>query len=104
MRLPTKLLQHRRALLVGLLSSFCVATVAVAAQIKPLELNQASRAELESLPGLGPGLVERLLTERAQSAFTDWADLQRRVRGIGAITAKKLSALGLRVNGLAYPD
>jgi competence protein ComEA len=67
-----------------------------------LELNQASRAELESLPGIGPALAERLLTARAQQPFKDWADLRRRVRGIGAALARRLSTQGLRVQGLAY--
>ncbi|MCV2369453.1 helix-hairpin-helix domain-containing protein [Paucibacter oligotrophus] len=69
-----------------------------------MELNQASRAELESMPGLGPSLVERLLVERAKASFVDWADMRSRVSGLGAKTAKKLSAMGLRINGLAYPD
>lgn len=92
----------KRALLACLLGGiFCGATHAQ--QVKPLELNRASRAELESLPGLGPSMVERLLSERDKAAFADWADVRRRVRGIATVTAKKLSALGLRVNGLAYP-
>lgn len=75
------------------------------AQEKPLlDLNQASRADLESLPGLGVQLVERLLVARAKRPFSDWADLRGRVAGIGAATAKKLSAQGLRINGQAYPD
>ena len=94
-------LSRRRKLLVCLLSGL---SSRLFAQAKILELNQATQAELESLPGLGPTLVERLLSERARAAFTDWADLHRRVRGIGPFTAKKLSASGLRVNGLPYPD
>jgi competence protein ComEA len=64
-----------------------------------VEANTASRAELESLPGLGPVLVQRLLAARP---FKDWADLTARVPGIRAATAKKLSAAGLRVAGQAY--
>lgn len=85
----------RRELLIVSLSGFSAPL---------LELNQASRAELESLPGLGVQRVERLLAERAKAPFSDWADLHRRVAGIGAATAKKLSAQGLRINGQAYPD
>ncbi|MEJ6005115.1 helix-hairpin-helix domain-containing protein [Paucibacter sp. AS339] len=69
-----------------------------------LEANQASRAELESLTGLGPALVERMLTARSEAPFKDWADLRRRVHGIGAATAAKLSAQGLRVAGQAYAE
>ncbi|MBW8845388.1 MAG: helix-hairpin-helix domain-containing protein [Burkholderiales bacterium] len=64
-----------------------------------VEANTATRAELESLPGLGPALVQRLLAARP---FADWTDLTRRVPGIKAATARKLSAAGLRVAGLAY--
>jgi competence protein ComEA len=74
------------------------------AQPRLLEVNLASRAELESLPGLGPSLVDKLLTARSQASFSDWADLLHRVHGIGPAKAKKLAAFGLRVNGLAYPD
>lgn len=69
-----------------------------------LELNSASLAQLESLPGIGPALAERLLSARAQGLFTDWADLRRRVRGIGPKLARSLSAQGLRVNGQTWRD
>jgi competence protein ComEA len=59
-----------------------------------VEVNTATRAELESLPGLGPALVQRLLGARP---FTDWQDLMQRVPGVKAAAARKLSAAGLRV-------
>lgn len=65
-----------------------------------LELNTASRAELESLAGIGPDLAARMLAARP---FKDWADLRRRVAGIGPKSAAKLSSQGLRVQGLAWP-
>lgn len=68
----------------------------------PLELNTASRAELESLAGIGLQLAERLLTARSQALFADWANLRRRVPGIGVARARRLSAQGLRVNGLGF--
>ena len=64
-----------------------------------VEANTASRAALESLPGLGPALVQRLLAARP---FQDWADLMHRVPGVKAATARKLSAAGLRVSGQAF--
>jgi competence protein ComEA len=64
-----------------------------------VEVNTASRAELESLPGLGPALVQRLLDGRP---FGSWADLMQRVPGVKAATAKRLSAAGLRVAGTQY--
>lgn len=68
-----------------------------------LELNTASRAELESLPGVGPSLAGQLLTVRAQSGFRDWQDLARRVRGMGPKLQARLSGAGLRINGLPLP-
>lgn len=63
-----------------------------------VEANTATRAELESLPGLGPALVQRLLAARP---FEGWRDLMHRVPGIKAAMARKLSAAGLRVAGQA---
>lgn len=66
-----------------------------------VDANTATRATLESLPGLGPALVQRLLAARP---FKDWADLTQRVPGIKAATARKLSAAGLRVGGQPFSD
>lgn len=86
---------RRRALLLSVL----LAGQARAQDLTPLELNSASRAELESLTGIGPDLAERLLAARP---FKDWRDLRRRVAGIGPKLAAKLSAQGLRVQGQAW--
>lgn len=64
-----------------------------------VDVNQASRAQLESVPGLGPALVQRMLAARP---FDGWADLMRRVPGIKAAAARKLSAAGLRVAGQPF--
>jgi competence protein ComEA len=84
----------RRALLLW-------AAVPAWAQGGEVDANTATRAQLESLPGLGPALVQRLLAARP---LQDWADLIKRVPGIRAATAKKLSDAGLRVAGRAYGD
>ncbi len=75
------------------------AALPVRAQAADVEVNTATRAALESLPGLGPALVQRLLDGRP---FKDWADLMRRVPGVKAATARKLSAAGLRVAGAEF--
>lgn len=85
-----------------MLAALLAAALAVQAAPALLELNRASRAELESLPGIGPVLAERLLAERERRAFSDWADLRQRVKGLGDATARALSAHGLRVQGRAY--
>ena len=67
-----------------------------------LELNTASQAELEQLKGIGTTLSERLIETRAERPFDDWADLLRRVPGLRAASARKLSAAGLTVQGKPY--
>jgi competence protein ComEA len=85
----------RRRLFLSMLASGACA----AAQAADLEINAATQAQLESLPGVGPALAERILAARASAPFSDWADLRRRVKGIGPATARKLSNAGLRVEG-----
>jgi len=49
----------------------------------PIDLNTATQAELETLPGIGPTLATAILTTRDRlGGFTDVAQL-REVRGIG---------------------
>jgi competence protein ComEA len=67
-----------------------------------IEVNSASRAQLESLAGLGPALVDRILQARQRAEFRDWQDLRQRVRGLGTATLLRLSEQGLRVAGQAY--
>ena len=67
-----------------------------------VEINQATEAELDSIKGLGPSSTARILAARQQGAFKDWDDLMRRVSGVRAASATKLSAAGLVVNGLPY--
>jgi competence protein ComEA len=88
---------QRRALLIALIGNRALAQTT-------LELNEATQAQLESLPGIGPALAERLLAARQQAPFMDWDDLRRRVRGIGAASAGKLSDQGLRIAGRAWAE
>lgn len=98
-------LPRRRWLrLAALLLPHLLSPQGLQAQAATLELNQADRAELESLPGIGPQLAERLLAERARAPFAHWPELLRRVRGLGPRLARRLSGAGLRVNGQAYAD
>lgn len=46
------------------------------------DLNQATRAEIEAVRGVGVELADRLLKAREQEPFVDWADLRRRVKGV----------------------
>jgi competence ComEA-like helix-hairpin-helix protein len=54
-----------------------------------VNLNTASQAELEALPGVGPGLAKRIIAARQQKRFASLADLDR-VSGVGPKLLKKL--------------
>lgn len=57
---------------------------------RPLEINRATAAELELLPGVGPSLARRLVDARARAGgFRDERDLLR-VRGLGPKSLQKL--------------
>jgi competence protein ComEA len=89
----------RRAAVIVLCTWAC--TRASAAQ-SILDLNSASLAQLEALGGVGTALAARMIDERAQRPFADWADAQKRLKGLGPKLAAQLSDQGLTVNGAPY--
>lgn len=66
-----------------------------------LEINTATRAQLEQLPGLGVATTERILQARGERPFADWDDLAARVAGLRGKRAEQLHRQGLTVNGKA---
>jgi competence protein ComEA len=65
-----------------------------------VDVNKGDAAALDSVKGVGPSMSKRILDERTKNGdFKDWADFQKRVKGIGDKNAAKLSAAGLQVNG-----
>lgn len=56
----------------------------------PLDLNTATAAELQTLPGIGPVLAERILDYRAEIGGFSTVEQLMEVRGIGE---KKLDAI-----------
>jgi competence protein ComEA len=67
-----------------------------------VDANQASRAELETVKGIGPGLSAKIIDARKSASFKDWADLVDRVGGVGPGNAARFSQAGLTVSGAAY--
>ncbi|MCS7102242.1 MAG: DUF655 domain-containing protein [Burkholderiaceae bacterium] len=74
---------------------------ALPAVAQALELNEASRAQLEQLDGLGVAMTDRILAERAKAPFRDWEDLARRVKGMRGARSEQLQRQGVTVNGAA---
>jgi competence protein ComEA len=59
----------------------------------PLNLNSASEAQLEALPGIGPSLAAAILQEREQLGSFRSVDDLKRVRGIGDARFAQLQPL-----------
>lgn len=85
-----------RHILVAILATLSFAAFAA------VDVNKASQAELEAVPGVGTALSGRVLAERQKGPFKDWADLIQRVRGVGPGSAAKLSKAGLTVGNAEY--
>ncbi len=86
-----------KKLLLGLLAFFAAAMVYAA-----VDINKASKAELESIKGIGPVIADRILEERKKGPFKDWADLDARVKGIGEGMTAKISAGGGTIDGKSF--
>ncbi len=58
-----------------------------------IDLNKASSEELQSLPGIGPALAERILESRRREGSFLSPEALLRVRGIGPATLEKIREL-----------
>jgi competence protein ComEA len=75
-----------------------IATVGFA--FAQVDVNKADAAALDSVKGVGPKMSKAIIDERTKGGeFKDWADFEKRVKGVGAKNAKKLSTAGLQVGG-----
>jgi competence protein ComEA len=63
-----------------------------AASGSPIDLNTATSAELDTLPGIGPVTAGKIIASRADRPFSAVADLQTR-KLVGASTFAKLTGL-----------
>jgi competence protein ComEA len=69
-----------------------------------VDANKADQAALQGVKGVGPKTAQQILGARSKGgAFKDWADFEKRVKGVGDKRAAKLSAAGLTVNGQPAP-
>lgn len=81
----------------------CLLTCAQA--FAAVDVNKGDQAALDGVKGLGPAKTKAILEERKKNGeFKDWADFEKRVKGIGEKSAAKLSEAGLTVNGVARPS
>lgn len=86
---------------VRFITAVAIAFSSLAAQAA-VDVNKASRTELEALPGVGPALSGKIAEARKSGEFRDWNDLVDRVKGVGPASATRLSQAGLTVSGVAY--
>jgi competence protein ComEA len=69
-----------------------------------VDVNKANQAELDGVKGIGPAKSKAIIEERKKGGnFKDWADFQKRVKGVGDKNSVKLSQAGLTVNGESKP-
>jgi competence protein ComEA len=75
-----------------------VATMGIA--FAEVDVNKADAAALDSIKGIGPKTSKLIIDERTKGGpFKDWADFERRVKGVKDKSARKLSTAGLTVSG-----
>lgn len=80
-----------------LAAAFCL--TAVFAHAADVEINKADQAALDGVKGIGPSLAKNIIEERKKGDFKDWADLEKRLKGVKEKRAMRLSDAGLRING-----
>ena len=92
----------RKSFMAALAALAALVTLCAAAASAAVDVNQANRAELEAVKGVGPSLAGAILDARSLGRFRDWADFVARVKGISPGNAARFSAAGLTVDGAAH--
>ncbi|PRC92537.1 ComEA family DNA-binding protein [Solimicrobium silvestre] len=78
--------------------------ISMSIAIAAVDVNKADQAGLDGIKGIGPSTSKAILAERSKGEFKDWADFEKRVKGIGGKKSIKLSKAGLVVNGQSKAD
>lgn len=84
-----------------LITAFGLALACLTAHAE-LDLNRAREMDLDGLKGVGPALSARILKAREVRPFSNWQDLQQRVKGMGPALSQSLSDQGARIQGQAW--
>lgn len=58
---------------------------------EPIDLNLATAQQLMTLPGIGPALAERIITERTERGKFESVNDLTRIRGIKGKTLEKIA-------------
>jgi len=87
--------------LLALLVALLISVVAFAG----VDLNSADEAALKEVKGIGKITAQAIIAERdANGPFKDYADLAKRVKGVGKKTIEKLKEAGMDVGSGAASD
>lgn len=84
-------------------AALVVGVAGASAQVVARDLNQATRAEIESARGVGVELADRILRARGQGPFEDWGDLRRRVKRVSRRALEGLHEAGFMLGGQLPP-
>jgi competence protein ComEA len=91
--------QRRKQMIKKLFLAIAALSASMSMAFAQVDVNKADAAALDSVKGVGPSMSKTIIDERAKGEFKDWADFQKRVKGVGDKNAAKLSKAGLQVNG-----
>lgn len=88
-----------------ILSSIAILIATAGFAFAQVDVNRADQAALDGIKGIGPKTSKSIIDERKKGGdFKDWADFEKRVKGIGEKSSTKLSQAGMTVNGQVKPN
>ena len=79
------------------IAALCALLVSLGTAVAAVNANTASADDLQAVPGIGPAIAQRIVTERRNGPFKSLDDLQARVKGVGESSIRKMAAGGLTV-------